>query len=113
MNEFIIWDSKYKLFLDENFRDTLQDNGIDYEKDDLYYGDEYYPLCIMDFIFGTNIDEYIDRLSILVYLDLNDINNNKIYADSSIIEFNYTPEHAISFGGMEINEDYKISAIFN
>lgn len=89
MNEFIIWDSKYKLFLDKNFKDTLQDNGIDYEEDDLYYGDEYYPLCTMDFIFKSNIDKYKSRLTKLVYLGLNDINNNKIYADCSIVEFEW------------------------
>ena len=89
MNEFIIWDSKYKLFLDENFKDTLQDNGIDYEDDDLYYGDEYYPLCTMDFIMGSDCEPHKDRLSKLFYIGLNDINNNKIYADCSIVEFQW------------------------
>lgn len=89
MNEFIIWDGKYKLFLDENFIDTLQDNGIDYEDDDLYYGDEYYPLCTMDFIMGSDYEPHKDRLSKLFYIGLNDINNNKIYADCSIVEFQW------------------------
>lgn len=89
MNEFIIWDGKYKLFLDENFIDTLQDNGIDYEDDNLYYGDEYYPLCIMDFIMGYDYEPHKDRLSKLFYIGLNDINNNKIYTDSSIVEFQW------------------------
>lgn len=86
MNEFIIWDDKYKLFLDENFKDTLQDNGIDYEEDDLYYDDEYYPLCTMDFIMGSDCEPHKDRLSKLFYIGINDINNNKIYTDCSIVK---------------------------
>lgn len=89
MEEFIVWDNKYKLFLDDNFKDTIQDNGIDYEEDELYYGDEYYPLCPMDFIMGDDGDRYKDRISKLFYVGLDDINNNKIYADCSICKVNY------------------------
>lgn len=89
MEDFIIWDSKYKLFLDENFLDTLQENGIEYEYDNLYYGDEYYPICVMDFIIGVDGDIYKDRISKLFYVGLKDINNNKIYADCSILRVNY------------------------
>lgn len=89
MEDFIIWDSKYKLFLDENFLDTLEENGIEYEDDKLYYGDEYYPICVMDFIIGVNGDIYKDRISKLFYVGLKDINNNKIYANCSILRVNY------------------------
>ena len=40
MNEFIIWDSKYKLFLDENFSNVKKNSKINRWKEELEEEDE-------------------------------------------------------------------------
>jgi len=51
-------------------------------------GDEYYPICKMDFIFNDVLNEYKDRLIKFYDIGLKDINGKSIYADCSIVEFN-------------------------
>ena len=77
MNEFIVWDEYNKKFIDKSkcvFSDgTIFRNARDFE------------------------DMVSDDLSIFNYIGKKDINNNKIYADCSIVEFGYTSGKSIGY----------------
>lgn len=84
MNEFILWDNTLKTFLDKDFE---QNEKIKNDSTYLFEGDDYYPICKMDFIFNDVLNEYKDRLIAFYNIGLKDINGKNIYADSSIFEF--------------------------
>ena len=71
MNEFIVWDKELEFFGESN---------------------KYLINCNGDLFFDNN-DKYLynqtDKLVACNYIGLKDINNNKIYADCSIVEFDF------------------------
>ena len=69
MNEFIVWDEEAEIFIDE--AKCILANGTLFRNE-------------KDFA-----NEISDDLSMFFSIGLKDINNQKIYADSSIIEFDY------------------------
>jgi len=71
MNEFIVWDKKYLKFLEDDF---VLFNGMIYRD-------------TRDFENDINSND----LEILRHIGKTDINNKKIFADSSIVEFNFLP----------------------
>ena len=76
MNEFIVWDKRSKCFI-------LNDEGFD--RFEMYMDGtlHYYQNCHDGEGFGSEDYESFN------YIGLKDINNNKIYADSSIVEFEH------------------------
>mgnify|MGYP000851796969 CR=1 FL=1 len=71
MNKFVVWDKKNKRFLDgDEF--AIDDNGKVYNWD----SDSY-------------LKPFKQNMELLNYIGKNDINNNKIYADCSIVEFEW------------------------
>lgn len=69
MNKFVVWDKKNKRFLDgDEF--AIDDNGKVYNWD----SDSY-------------LKPFKQNMELLNYIGKNDISNNKIYADCSIVEF--------------------------
>lgn len=79
MNKFVVWDKKNKRFLDgDEF--AIDDNGKVYNWD----SDSY-------------LKPFKQNMELLNYIGKNDINNNKIYADCSIVEFGF-----IGFGESKI-----------
>lgn len=68
MNKFVVWDKKNKRFLDgDEF--AIDDNGKVYNWDS--------DSCLKPFKLNMELLNYIGK---------NDINNNKIYADCSIVK---------------------------
>jgi len=74
MNEFIVWDKRSKCFI-------LDDKGFD--RFEMYMDGtlHYYQNCHDGDGFGSEDYESFN------YIGLKDINDNKIYADSSIVYF--------------------------
>jgi len=70
MNEFIVWDNFEKKFSEDNVRLTAG-GGVTYGE--CYYGGI------------ANLEG--QKFTICNYIGIKDTNNNKIYADSSIVEF--------------------------
>ena len=78
MNEFIVWDEKFKKFVDtDNIIMDLKSGGLK----GIYGG------------LG-----YVDTWKLFNYIGKKDINNKKIYADSSIVEFIYRGKKIGLFG---------------
>lgn len=80
MNEFIVWDKEKHIFVPQG------------EIIFSFYGDNKIvvtPNCI-EYIGDTCHDNYNEnRFNIFNHIGLKDINNKKIYADSSICRVNY------------------------
>lgn len=85
MNEFIVWDKDKKCFYDGknngiNVFQLNQDGTLSFYQhyDDGYFSDEYFS------------DEYTNNFYIpFKNTELKDINGKSIYADSSIVEFEF------------------------
>jgi len=82
MNEFIAWDENDKRFYSFNLKE-LYDEGCEtvLSSDSKHLG-------------KYNVFPY-DGMGIFNYIDKTDIDGNKIYADCSIVEFEYISEKQI------------------
>jgi len=84
MNDFIVWDKENNIFFD---RESNFDKIYSKTEDEMYCPEEMYTNWFY-YIFGFDIlRDSSDRLTSHDYIGKSDINNKKIYADSSIIEF--------------------------
>jgi len=90
MNEFIVWDKNFKKFIDYKVCGILTDGGIAIFK-------EGHLSCI----------DYEDHLEAFSCVGKKDINDKKIYADSSIVEFYLTLSHneIIKKGFVKFNKE--------
>lgn len=101
MNEFIFWDKSEKKFYDNV--NTFYDNNEQYRcalADGKVLVHHYYNEYEEDLINPYKEDNVIVPFQ---YIGLNDIDNNKIFADSSIVEFDFlgfgelTPDNYAAF----------------
>lgn len=91
-NEFIVWDKYNKKFTNKNF---ILANGR--------FEDDFYEHEVINELFSFH--QYINK---------KDINNKKIYADCSIVEFEYEVGNAKHIGFFYYNEytlGYKIKIL--
>ncbi len=82
-NDFIVYDKEISIFLKKDSDFQKLDNN-DYGN--FYEMDEWYPVSNASVLFNI-LDIDNDRFSVHNYIGKTDINDKKIYADSSIIEF--------------------------
>lgn len=66
---FKVWDKKNKIMIHEDFD---SDEIYEKTKDKAYYGDEYYPLCHVDFMFPVSNSNF-EMLQFTGLLDKNGV----------------------------------------
>ena len=83
MNEFIVWDKKIKMFWEQKDIITMSRKIIK------LFDEEWFHVDDEDFTYHN-------------YIGKTDINNKKIYADCSIVEFFYPSNHILEVFNKEI-----------